>query len=244
MSYESDQLLSEYLLMHYGTDEQLMPWDFGPKDAIGFPVRTVEHFPPGKCDRALDLGCAVGRSSFELSKSAAHVTGIDFSANFIAAAEALRTEGSINYPMRETGKQSKQATAVVPDGAHPENCRFVRGDAMNLPDDLGCFDRVHAANLICRLPEPEKLLSRLPELVKPGGHLVLATPCTWLDEFTPPANQPDEDTFEWLKKQLGGSFELISQQNEPFLIRETARKYQWTVSLVSLWRHCDEQDKA
>jgi hypothetical protein len=29
MSYESDQLLSEYLLMHYGTDEQLMPWGFG-----------------------------------------------------------------------------------------------------------------------------------------------------------------------------------------------------------------------
>lgn len=45
MSYESDELLSEYLLMHYGTDEQLMPWGFGPKDAVGFPVRTVECFP-------------------------------------------------------------------------------------------------------------------------------------------------------------------------------------------------------
>tara|TARA_Y100000385_G_C12956181_1_gene577636 strand:- start:181 stop:900 length:720 start_codon:yes stop_codon:yes gene_type:complete len=239
MSYESDELLSEYLLMHYGTDEQLMPWGFGPKDAVGFPVRTVEYFPTRKCDRALDLGCAVGRSSFELSKSSAHVTGIDFSANFIAAADSLRNSGSIDYSLRETGNQSTLAKAVVPDGARPDNCKFLCGDAMNLPNDLGDFDRVHAANLVCRLPEPERLLRRLPELVKCGGHLVLATPCTWLDAFTPPSNQPDEDTFEWLKKQIGDSFELISQQNEPFLIRETARKYQWTVSLVTLWQRHD-----
>ena len=60
--YESDQLLSEYLLMHYGNDQELMPWGFGPKDAIGFPTRTVGHFPPETGTRALDLGCAVGRS--------------------------------------------------------------------------------------------------------------------------------------------------------------------------------------
>ena len=78
MSYESDELLSEYLLMHYGTDEQLMPWGFGPKDAVGFPVRTVEYFPTRKCDRALDLGCAVGRSSFELSKSSAQLDAKSF----------------------------------------------------------------------------------------------------------------------------------------------------------------------
>jgi hypothetical protein len=121
MSYESDQLLSEYLLMHYGTDEQLMPWGFGPKDAIGFPVRTVTHFPEDHVERALDLGCAVGRSTFELSKSASETIGIDFSANFIAAAEHLRSHGSIDYPLRETGSQTTPATAVIPDGSKP--CR-------------------------------------------------------------------------------------------------------------------------
>jgi putative 4-mercaptohistidine N1-methyltranferase len=238
-SYESDQLLHEYLLMHYGTDQQLMPWQFGPKEAIGFPARTVSHFPDGKCTRALDLGCAVGRSSFELSKTAAHVTGIDFSANFIAAAEHLRTQGSIDFPILETGGQTTAATATLPDGSHPEICRFLRGDAMHLPADLGSFDRVHAANLICRLPEPEKLLRRLPDLVRPGGHLVLATPCTWLDEFTPPDHQPEGDTFTWLKNQLTPDFSLKYRADEPFLIRETARKFQWTVSLVTLWERCN-----
>ncbi len=238
MSYESDQLLSEYLLMHYGTDEQLMPWGFGPKDAIGFPVRTVTHFPEDHVERALDLGCAVGRSTFELSKSAGETIGIDFSANFIAAAEHLRLEGSVDYPMRETGSQTSPATAVVPEGAQPDRCRFLQGDAMNLPDDLGSFDRVHAANLICRLPHPEKLLQRLPDLVRPSGQLVLATPCTWLDEFTPPDHQPEGDTFEWLKNQLSPAFKLKKRTDEPFLIRETARKFQWTVSMVSVWERC------
>lgn len=233
--YESDQLLSEYLLMHYGSDQELMPWGFGPKDAIGFPERTVGHFPAEKGTRALDLGCAVGRSTFELSKDCDEVQGMDFSHSFIAAADEMRTKGSIDYKMLVTGNQTAPATASLPEGSRPENVSFFQGDAMNLPEDLGSFDRVHAANLICRLPEPQKLLRRLPDLVKPGGHLVLATPCTWLDEFTSPDKQPEDDTFTWLKEQLDDSFSLISQHDEPFLIRETARKFQWTVSLVTVW---------
>ncbi|MBK1831883.1 putative 4-mercaptohistidine N1-methyltransferase [Verrucomicrobiaceae bacterium R5-34] len=234
--YESDQLLSEYLLMHYGSEEEIMPWKFGPKEAIGFPARTVAYFPEENCDRTLDLGCAVGRSSFELSRSSTEVIGIDFSQSFIDAAETLRSSGKHDYQILETGKQSRPATATLPDGAIPERVRFLQGDAMNLPDSLGSFDRVHAANLICRLPEPQKLLQRLGSLVRPGGTLVLATPCTWLDEFTPPANQPQSDTFSWLKDELAEHFELCSQHDEPFLIRETARKFQWTVSLVSVWK--------
>lgn len=245
MSYESDQLLSEYLLMHYGTDELLMPWSFGPNEAIGFPIRTVGYFPEKSGGvRALDLGCAVGRSSFELSKTCDEVVGIDFSQSFISAAEKLRTEGKTDYAIRETGDQMSLATATLPAGSQPDRVRFFQGDAMNLPADLGSFHRVHAANLICRLPEPEKLLHRLPSLVSPGGHLVLATPCTWLDEFTPRDKQPQDDTLQWLKNKLEQAFELVSEHDEPFLIRETARKYQWTVSLVTLWRRHDKPVRA
>ena len=225
--------------MHYGTDEQLMPWDFGPKGAINFPVRTVAHFAEGEVGRSLDLGCAVGRSSFELSKISQEVVGVDFSSNFIAAAKHLAEDGELHYAVKETGRTESQAVARPPAGSYPGRCQFIQGDAMNLPTDLGIFDRVHAANLICRLPEPEKLLVKLAGLVKPGGHLVLATPCTWLDEFTPPDCQPDGDTFDWLRAQLEKNFSLETRVDEPFLIRETARKYQWTVSLVSVWRRRD-----
>jgi hypothetical protein len=42
--------------------------------------------------------------------------------------------------------------------------------------------------------------------------------------------------MDWLKKELAGDFELIEVADEPFLIRETARKFQWTVSMVTKWR--------
>ena len=107
---------------------------------------------------------------------------------------------------------------------------------MSLREDLGSFDRVHAANLVCRLPEPRRFLNRLPNLVNPGGELVLATPCTWLEEFTKKENWPEGRTLDWLRNELEDNFELKSTADEPFLIRETARKFQWTVSQVTKWR--------
>jgi hypothetical protein len=107
---------------------------------------------------------------------------------------------------------------------------------MNLRADIGQFDRMHGANLLCRLTEPDRLLERLPSLVRPGGELVLATPCTWLGEYTPPTNWPQGSTLDWLKEKLGAHFELISVNDEPFLIRETARKFQWTASMVTAWK--------
>lgn len=234
--YESDQALSEYLLMHYGTDEELMPWSFGPADAIGFPSRTVRHFPDQKASRGLDIGCAVGRSSFELSKICDQVVGIDYSASFIEAANEMRLNGSISYRIKESGQVGHTTIARVPEHSQPEHTQFLCADAMNLPDDLGQFDFVHAANLICRLPDPAQLLNRLPSLVVTGGYLVLATPCTWLNEFTPPENQPSDDTFKWLSDLLSPSFQLIKKADEPFLIRETARKFQWSVSMITLWQ--------
>ncbi|HEY8991618.1 MAG TPA: methyltransferase domain-containing protein, partial [Luteolibacter sp.] len=136
----------------------------------------------------------------------------------------------------EEGHDTTELTARAPAEVDFSRVRFETGDAMALRGDLGAFDRVHAANLLCRLPEPQRLLDRLPALVRPGGELVLATPCTWLAEYTPPENWPPGSTFDWLQQRLGPHFELVTARDEPFLIRETARKFQFTFSLLSVWR--------
>ena len=239
-SYESNKLLAEYLLFHYGSDEEVLPaegaWPEGMHGALGFAVRTVSHFSSDPVERSLDLGCAVGRSSFELARNSKEVLGIDFSSRFIWAAGALASGGGIPYERLEEGHVSTALEARAPEAVDLKRVSFAEGDAMRLPEDLGSFDRVHAANLICRLPEPLKLLRRLPELVKPGGELVLATPATWLAEFTPPENWPKGSTRDWLVEQLSDSLELTNELEEPFLIRETARKFQWTRSLVTVWK--------
>lgn len=55
-----------------------------------------------------------------------------------------------------------------------------QGDACSLPEALGQFDAVLAANLLCRLPAPGAFLSRTATLVKPGGVLVMVSPYSWL----------------------------------------------------------------
>ena len=39
--YESDKLLAEYLLFHYGSAEEILPYEFGPCDALEYPARCV-----------------------------------------------------------------------------------------------------------------------------------------------------------------------------------------------------------
>ncbi|MEP2775178.1 MAG: methyltransferase domain-containing protein [Luteolibacter sp.] len=237
--YEDPKVLSEYLLFHYGNSDEILPseisWPVGMREALDFAVRTPSHFGDSVVDRGLDLGCAVGRSTFEMSRSCRQVTGIDFSYAFIGAARELCSGKRVAYDRLDEAHCRVALEASVEPGLDTSGVNFMQGDAMDLPNDLGSFERVHAANLLCRLSDPERLLERLPELVKTGGELVLATPCTWLAEFTPPAKWPQSDTLAWLKSHLGEAFELIEETDEPFLIRETARKFQWTRSLVTVW---------
>lgn len=241
--YENDQVLAEYLLFHYGTADDMLPTvKNGPKypvamrKAIGFPQRTAAYFSDTPVERGLDLGCAVGRSTFEMARNCRKVIGIDFSKSFITAAEKIAQGEEVMYPRREEGSRATPLVATLPWGVDASRVSFEVGDALELRPDLGQFDRVHAANLLCRLSRPEEFLRRLGELVVPGGELVLATPFTWLEDFTPSARWPRPTTSEWMLDTLGKDFTLDAQIHEPFLIRETARKFQWSFSWLTRWK--------
>lgn len=241
--YERDRLVREYLLFHYGVDDDVLPWKSGPREALGFAARCVrELLNPtalGRDARALDVGCAVGRSSFELSGYCREVIGIDYSQAYIAAAEAIRVSGAVSHEHTIEGVRMARALARRPDGVDPSRVRFEVGDAMMLRNDLGAFDVVLAANLLCRLPDPSVFLNCLPTLVKPGGQLLLTTPFTWLEEFTPRDNWiggvGDVESAEALTRRLEPHFELKVSKDLPFLIREHARKYQWSVAWGTRW---------
>jgi len=234
--YETRRLLDEYLLFHYGASHEVLPWEQGPQSALGFAVRTVTELADfsRQPQTALDLGCAVGRSSFELAKHVTLVVGIDYSHSFVEAAAQL-IDSDLPYERVDEGAATTSLVASVPADCPRERVQFEQGDAMHLRANLGSYDLVHAANLLCRLTDPALLIARLPELVKPGGQLLLTTPCTWLEEFTPRGNWPTGSTRDWLKQELSAHFELALEKDLPFLIREHARKYQWSVALGTRW---------
>lgn len=240
--YESDRLVAEYLLFHYGSAEDCLPHAYGPREALGLPIRVVRECVDCSVltasSRALDVGCAVGRSSFELARFCGEVIGLDYSQAFIGVANRLAQGESINYRIHEEGAHYRDATADPPTGVDSSRLHFRHGDACTLPDDLGLFDVVLASNLICRLPRPRDFTDRLAGLVKPYGQLIITTPCTWLEAFTPPEHWlggEDSTTLDGLKSALGDDFRLITTRDMPFLIREHARKFQWSIAQASVW---------
>lgn len=238
--YEDPQILDEYLLFHFGRGNEILDpkvqYPEGMKQALDFAVRTPSHFSKEPVAKGLDLGCAVGRSTFEMARHCQEVVGVDFSHRFIAAANLLKHEGKLDYSRLDEGLKKTHMTARLPEGIDSSRVKFMQADAMHLPADLGSFDRVHAANLLCRLSDPVLLLNRFGDLVARGGELVLATPCTWLETYTPRENWPRSNTFDWLREYLSETFDLCSECDEPFLIRETARKFQWTRSMITVWK--------
>ena len=241
--YASDAGVEQYLLFHYGTPEQICPLLPEARTACGFPARCVSESlrrigaPAGT--RALDLGCAVGRSSFELRRHFDEVLGVDFSARFIAAADRMREEWALTVRVPGESGASEEMRLELPAELSTDQVRFERGDACALRADLGAFDLVLMANLIDRLPDPARCLARMPELISPGGWLVLTSPYTWLEEYTPREKWLDgggRGALSALKERLEPAFELRHVFDLPFLIREHRRKFQWSVAEVSLWR--------
>ena len=240
--YETEKLVAEYLFFHYADENEVSGGHPVPREAMNFPVRVVtELADPSRAPRtALDLGCALGRSSFELARIAQSVIAIDFSAAFIRSAETLKREGRLDCQVIAEGERTVPFTARVPVGIDVSRVSFETGDATALRENLGSFDLVLAANLLCRLPEPAKFLQHLPGLVAPGGQLLLTTPFSWLTEYTAPEHwiggrPATGPSWDALCKALAPHFELQLTKDMPFLIREHTRKFQYGVPLGSRW---------
>jgi len=245
--YETDRAAAEYLLFHYGLNEQMLPPGLLSAPALDFPVRCVTECVdaarlPAQ-PRALDLGCAVGRSAFELARRCPQVIGVDYSERFIKVAGHLRKNGSFLFGCVEEGELTRPCQAVVPEEIDRSRVGFEQGNAMNLRRDLGNFDVVLMSNLLDRLANPHSCLEQMAGLLKRGGQLIITSPYTWLREFTDRKHWlggfehggARVKTLDTLKGMLSQHFELSFCKDLPFLIREHARKFQLGISEASIW---------
>ena len=169
--YDTLEQLNEYLVFHYGTDQEILKWDFGPRETLGFHRRLVDCIDVGALpvqSRALDLGCAVGRISFELARHVDSVSGIDYSNRFIQAAKDIQETGSVNFRLTREGELSDKVSRSFGDDIDRTRVSFQQGDAENLPDNIGKFDVLVLANVLDRLPHPRVCLQKLKDLVVPA----------------------------------------------------------------------------
>ncbi|MFH0783485.1 MAG: 5-histidylcysteine sulfoxide synthase [Pseudomonadota bacterium] len=241
--YESDKAVSQYCETHYGSTFF---------EVANFPeacARICFEFMEGKKkDRALDLGCSVGRASFELAQEFSIVHGLDFSARFIRIAYQMQEKGVIRYELPEEGEivsyhERRLVDLGLGDTAH--RVEFLQADALNLKPQFSNYDLILAANLVDRLSDPGKFLAHVHERLNDDGILVLASPYTWLTEFTTRDKwiggyRKDGEpytTLDGLKDLLQHHFSLVAEPRDvQFVIRETKRKFQHSVSQVTVWQ--------
>lgn len=103
--------------------------------------------------RLLEIGCGTGSTALAHAPHAADILAIDFSESMIAIArQKAAAEGITNVAFR---------TAALED----------------ITDADGTFDAVLALNVVHLLRDPPAAIAQMITHLRPGGVLVLSTPC-------------------------------------------------------------------
>ncbi|MBY6032866.1 putative 4-mercaptohistidine N1-methyltransferase [Marinobacter daepoensis] len=240
--YEDNNTLAQYLEFHFG--ESWHGEANFPKELVGAAMDAMNG--RATC-RALDIGCAVGRATLELARYFDHVDGVDYSETFVSKCKALVRDGAARYARPEEGELVSYQERSLSGLGLTEAARrvaFHQGDACNLGNDYRDYDLVLAGNLIDRLYKPARFLGQIHERLNDLGLLVIASPYTWLEEYTPKEEwlggfmkdgQP-YTTLDGLKEVLSPHFRLLAEPRSlPFVIRETCNKFQHSFSELTIW---------
>lgn len=240
--YENDTTLAQYLEFNFG--EQ---WHGEANFPRGLAKVAIEAMDGRTLGRALDVGCACGRTSFELARVFAHVDGIDFSNKFVEQCKVMARDKVVRYARPEEGAlvsyQERSLASLDLEGT-AQRVAFHQGDACELKPEFTGYDLVLAGNLIDRLYDPALFLTRIHERLNDDGLLLIASPYTWLEDYTPKEkwvggfqkNGEDYTTFDGLRDMLAPHFTLVMEpRGLPFVIRETRNKFQHSFSELTVW---------
>ena len=239
--YESDELVSQYCEFQYGETH------FGVENFAIATAKIASSFAINR-GKALDLGCATGRATYELAKEFDEVDGVDFSARFVQVGAKLKEEGRVAFSVKREGDLTQNKKISIEELGYEnlkEKVSFWQGDACNMKPSFNSYDLIMATNLIDRLYNPRLFLDTVSERLNADGVLVITSPYTWQESSTQKEfwlggyedeNGVEVKTIDSLRNILGERFELIHTQDLDFVIKETARKYQHAISEVSVWK--------
>ena len=240
--YTTDSIIAQYC--HFGWGENALGVENYPAKCAAIALEVMEGRPKRK---AFDIGCAIGRSTFELARGFDEVIGVDFSARFIQEAETLKRNAVLRYTMPIEGELESFHEVNLAHFDLEKLCSkvsFWQADACNLKPLYAGFDLIFAGNLIDRLYDPQKFLDSLANRLNDDGILILTSPYTWQEESTPKEkwiggykrDGENVTTLQGLEEILSDDFRLLETKNIPFVIQETARKHQYTIAQMTIWQ--------
>ena len=165
---------TDKIVEHYATDDIASRVMAALREALGADVRptpealaAIDHFhggglpatrelvallKPQRGERLLDLGSGIGGPARWIASTCdCHVTGIDLTAAFCRAAEALSALTGLT-----------------------DRVRIVEGSALDLPFEPASFDRAYSQNVVMNIADKPRFYREALRVLKPGGVLALS----------------------------------------------------------------------
>lgn len=105
-----------------------------------------------KSHTVLDYGCGTGTTACELASGVKQISAIDISSKMIQLAQEKVTAAKI------------------------KNINLRQGDIFDEDYEAGSLDVVLAFNMLHTVPDPEAVMQRIRELLKPEGLIIAVTP--------------------------------------------------------------------
>ncbi|MGQ3675294.1 class I SAM-dependent methyltransferase [Xanthobacter sp. TB0139] len=175
---------SSYAFDHYG-DLDPTPRPGAAPGAVRRCLAAAQSALPPVTGAALDIGCAVGRTSFDLAEEGQGlVLGIDLNWPLLRIARGVLEDEVASYPLRMLGLNfERQRHAARFAGA--EQVDFWVADALCLPFSANIFGQIMALNVMDCVSDPARLVA---EMLRVGGvqaGLAMATPFDWAGHATP-----------------------------------------------------------
>lgn len=203
--YETPPVISSYLWSHYG---DLLD---DPEALAAYSKWAMLLETRGGV--ALDVGAAVGRFTFELSRRSDLVIGIDRSASFVRTARELMVRRRKEVALRQEGLLTRQVTITLPEEWDSRKAEFIVGDALALPFRSDIVTSLASLNVLDKVPRPLRHLQEMNRVARPEGvQLLCSDPFSWSGEVA-----PEE---EWLGGTTKGPFAGYGLDNIAALLQE------------------------
>lgn len=178
--YNAPQMLSAYLWSHFADLFN------DPKAGDAYKVWSESlQFAAG--DSALDVGCSVGRLSFELAKTHDKVIGIDTSFAFIQKARKIVRQKSLDFEMIVEGHLTEPCHYQFDSTYNFDGIDFIVADALALPFNEQDFATVAAINILEKVPEPLDHLKEVNRVLQAeSATFLFSDPFSWDEKISPP----------------------------------------------------------
>jgi SAM-dependent methyltransferase len=250
--YDRAREISKYLLMHYGAAADVFDNPGHPLAAAhGYPTRLSDALREAatrtgtEVRTVLDVGCNVGGVSQALSTWVREqVVGIDISPRAVEVAQAVSVGGGGVFYVAQLGPFSREVQVRLPADEPKADVVFRVGDGAALNEVDGVYDAVLLSNVLDRVHDPVACLRQLSDserTLRKGGLLMVACPWSWYPEYSDPASwlgSPSTETTSEtaLKLQLSPDFDLITETDEPCVLRQNPREYDYFEAHITIWR--------